>query len=341
MPNKNVILSKARNNKKDEFYTQLPDIENELKHYKDHFKGKVIYCNCDDPVNSNFYKYFAKQFGFLGLKKLITTHYDYNEQKPTYKLELTSDNFKNPKNTPLKGNGDFRSAECIEILKEADIVVTNPPFSLFREYVAQLIEYEKKFIIIGSQQYIATVNLFPLFKKNEIWVGLSASSGIKFASPYKKIGIQSQMKSKLIIIKDAMWFTNLDHNLRHEPLILYKTYNEQDYPKYVNYNGINVDKTKDIPKDYDGIMGVPLSFMTKYNPDQFEIIGLSMVGLCNFINNKKITVLKNGIETNKSHIASWVLMKWNKNRDKYPGYKDYYSGELYTQPYKRIFIKRK
>ena len=346
MPSK--LLNQAKKNKYDEFYTQLTDIENELKYYKDHFKGKVIYCNCDDPADSNFYKYFAMQFGFLGLKKLITTHYDYNEQKLTYKLELTSDNFKNPKKTSLKGNGDFRSAECIEILKEADIVVTNPPFSLFRDYVAQLIEHNKKFIIIGNLNAIGYREIFPYFKENKIWLGCSIKSGgVKFYVPHYKLysatAVKKENKEKIVEVAGVRWFTNLDHNLRHEPLILYKTYNEQDYPTYVNYDAINVDKTKDIPKDYDGVMGVPISFMMKYNPNQFEIIALGVGTSCEFTNNYKMEILKKGIGTGKytRNGKAVLYIKYNKNRDKYPVFKDCNNNNLYTAPYVRILIKKK
>jgi hypothetical protein len=275
----NANLRNANKAKNDEFYTQLTDIEKELGNYKDHFKGKVIFCNCDDPAESNFYTYFAQNFEFLGIKKLITTHFE--NDKPSYKLEMqfdiNSDNKINKLDTiktKLKQNGDFRSDECIEILKEADIIVTNPPFSLFREYVAQLMEYKKKFIIIGNQNAITYKEIFKLIKENKIWLGHSLDGrNIWFRIPdgYEKFH-KIENGLKYAFVASTIWFTNLDHNKRHEDLILYKTYNESEYPKYDNYDAINVDKTKDIPMDYKGAMGVPITFLHKYNPEQFEIV---------------------------------------------------------------------
>jgi hypothetical protein len=268
----NKELHKAKIGKNDEFYTQMPDIEKELKHYKEHFKGKVIFCNCDDPEESNFVRYFSLKFKQLGLKKLISTHYD--PEKPTYKLEYDGDTF-TP--TGLKENGDFRSPECIEMLKEADIVVTNPPFSLFREYVAQLMEYEKKFIIIGSLNAITYKGIFPLLKENKMWLGYN--NGYKeYIVPnhyeLSESGCREENGVKYRGMGNTYWFTNIEIKKRHENLIIYKKYNETDYPKYDNYNAINIDKTKDIPNDYNGEMGVPITFMDKYNPEQFEIIGM-------------------------------------------------------------------
>lgn len=290
----NRDLSSARVNKKDEFYTQLSDIEKELKYYKEHFKNKIVYCNCDDPRVSNFFHYFSYNFEKLGLKKLITTCYksqdmdlfsQNNSERAIY-LEYTGD--KNNNNIPdkteiginyLKGDGDFRSEECIELLKQADIVVTNPPFSLFREYVAQLIEYDKKFLIIGNINAISYKEIFKLFKENKIWLGASIHSGdrefgVPSYYPLNAAGVRVDEKgNKFIRVKGVRWFTNLDYKERHESLILYKKYNPNEYPKYDNYNAINVDKTSDIPMDYDGVMGVPITFLDKYNPEQFEIIG--------------------------------------------------------------------
>ena len=274
-------LARAKNNKKDEFYTQLPDIERELGHYKEHFKDKIIFCNCDDPKESNFFKYFALNFKFLGIKKLISTHYE--TEKPSYKLEILEDinndgkiNLEDAVKTPLKQNGDFRSPECIEILKESDIVVTNPPFSLFREYVAQLDEYNKKFIIIGSLNAITYKEIFKLIKENKLWLGHGFKGGnAYFKTPYDKNfadGVYDD-KTELVKFRNINWYTNLDISKRHEDLILYKTYNKSEYLNYDNYDAINVDKTKNIPMDYRGIMGVPITFMDKYNPNQFEIIG--------------------------------------------------------------------
>jgi len=293
---KNKNLHQAKKSKKDEFYTQLTDIEKELKHYRHHFAGKVVYCNCDDPRVSNFFHYFSHNFEKLGLKKLITTCYknqnpdlfsNHDSEKAIY-LEYEGD--KNVNGVPdlaeigirpLKGDGDFRSEECIELLKQADIVVTNPPFSLFREYVAQLIEYDKKFVIIGNQNAITYKEIFKLIKENKIWLGPSIHSGdrefgVPKDYPLNAAGCRvDEHGNKFIRVKGVRWFTNLDYKERHEELVLTKTYkgNEKDYPKYDNYDAINVDKTKDIPKDYDGIMGVPITFLDKYNPEQFEIIG--------------------------------------------------------------------
>lgn len=291
----NERLRTARKNKNDEFYTQLADIEEEMKHYKLYFKGKTILCNCDDPRVSNFFHYFSYNFEHLGLKKLITTCYknqnrdlfSQNDCEQAIYLEYTGN--KKGGNVPdpeeigikyLKGDGDFRSQECIELLKQADIVITNPPFSLFREYVAQLMEYNKKFIIIGNQNAITYKEIFRLIKDNKIWLGVSIHSGDrKFYVPNTypleaaTCGIDKN-GMRFIRVKGVRWWTNLDTEQRHEELILYKNYNPQDYPKYDNYDAINVDKTNDIPCDYYGIMGVPITFLDKYNPDQFEILGL-------------------------------------------------------------------
>jgi len=284
-------LHKAGKHKKDEFYTQLSDIERELKHYKNHLKGKVIYCNCDDPRVSNFFHYFSYNFEKLGLKKLIATCYknqnmdlfSQNNSEQAIYLEYVGDKNKNsipdPKEIgikPLKGDGDFRSKECIELLKQADIVVTNPPFSLFREYVAQLIEYDKKFIIIGHQNAISYREIFKLIMDNKLWLGYGFNRNMAhFINPnYEDYAADADHKEGMIRVSGVVWFTNLDIQKRHEDLILYKTYrgNESEYPKYDYYDAINVDKTKDIPMDYKGQIGVPITFIDKYNPDQFEII---------------------------------------------------------------------
>lgn len=261
---KNDNLHKAKEAKNDEFYTQIADIEKELKHYKEHFKGKTVFCNCDDPEWSNFWKYFHLNFGLLGLKKLITTHYDASD--PTYKMEYEGGNDNDTsvgKITPLKQNGDFRSPECIELLNEADIVVTNPPFSLAREYIACLMEHNKPFLIIGDMNWITYKEVFPLLKDNKIWLGNCAVK--EFIQPdgtVKKFG-------------NKLWFTNLDHKKRHEKLILWKKYSPEEFPICDNYEAINVNKVSDIPVHYDGIMGVPITFLDKYNPEQFEIVGMA------------------------------------------------------------------
>ena len=288
MANKN--LNAAKEAKKDEFYTQLEDINNELRHYKEHFRGKTVLCNCDDPRVSNFFTYFAYNFEFLGLKRLITTCYKnqnmdlFSQNKCEQAIYLIYDGDKNGNNIPdpeeigihpLKGDGDFRSRECIELLKQADIVVTNPPFSLFREYVAQLMEYEKKFLIIGHQNAIHYKEIFPLIKQNKIWLGYGFKGGAgHFISGYEDKATAGDHREGMIRVSGVHWFTNLEIKKRHEDLILYKTYSPEEYPHYENYNAIDVGKTENIPIDYDGIMGVPDSFLDKFNPDQFEIIGL-------------------------------------------------------------------
>lgn len=286
----NKNLNQAKTNKKDEFYTQLSDIERELKYYKKHFKDKVVYCNCDDPRVSNFFHFFSYNFEKLGLKKLIATCYksqdmdlfSQNNSEQAIYLEYTGD--KNGNNVPdpneigikkLKGDGDFRSKECIELLKQADIVVTNPPFSLFREYVSQLIEYDKKFIIVGHQNAITYKEIFPLIKDNKLWLGygFKGGAGHFINEHYEDYATATDRKEGMIRVSGVHWFTNLEINKRHEDLILYKNYTPEEYPKYDNYDAIEVSKTKDIPMDYDGVMGVPITFMDKYNPDQFEILG--------------------------------------------------------------------
>ena len=290
---KNESLKKARDAKNDEFYTQLNDIANELKHYKEHFKGKTVLCNCDDPRVSNFFHYFSYNFETLGLKKLITTCYknqerdlfSRNDSEKAIYLEYTGE--RNGSKVPtveeigiheLKGDGDFRSAECIALLKEADIVVTNPPFSLFREYVSQLIEYDKKFVIIGNQNAITYKEIFSLIKANQIWLGYKAGDmAFKVPEYYEPKATrywQDETGQKWRSMGNICWFTNLDIAKRHEELILYKSYSSEEYPKYDNYDAIEVSKVAEIPFDYDGVMGVPITFLDKYNPEQFEIIGL-------------------------------------------------------------------
>lgn len=286
----NKNLQSAKSAKKDEFYTQLSDIERELKHYTKHFEGKVVLCNCDDPWVSNFFHYFSHNFEQLGLKKLITTCYknqnpdlfsEHKSEKAIY-LEYTGDKdgdrIPNPAEIGikhLKGDGDFRSPECIELLKQADIVVTNPPFSLFREYLAQLIEYYKNFIIIGHQNAISYKEIFKLIKENKIWLGYGFKGGAAhfINKHYVDYATSGDHREGMIRVSGVVWFTNLDISKRHEDLIISQKYNHKEYPKYDNYNAINVDKTNDIPLDYKGVMGVPITFLDKYNPEQFEIIG--------------------------------------------------------------------
>lgn len=265
MRNKNLILS--RKVKDDEFYTQLSDVENEVKHYKEHFKDKVVYCNCDNPEWSSFFIYFKNNFNYLGLKKLISTHCNLNIEKDKIEcveLSMNKDGILKETKTFLKGNGDFRNQECIDILKESDIVCTNPPFSLFREYIAQLIEYNKKFLIIGSMNAVAYKEIFSLIKENKIWIGVSPRN-MKF---YKDIN-KTEEKSV-----NACWYTNLTHKKINNEIALFKKYNEYEYPRYDNYNAIEVGKVVNIPYDYFGLMGVPITFLEKYNPNQFEIVRL-------------------------------------------------------------------
>lgn len=313
---RNVDLGAARAAKKDEFYTQLTDIEKEMRYYRKHFQEKTVLCNCDDPFESNFFKYFVLNFNRLGLKKLIATCYsgspiagqqlslfdyidsDDKEENRPYKAVVTTvydktgdggvdmldvaELFKSGENelTELSGNGDFRSEECLALLDEADIVVTNPPFSLFREYVAVLMEHQKHFIIIGNVNAITYKEIFPLLRDNQIWIGASIHSGDrKFYVPddyplnAAGCGVDEDGR-RFIRVKGVRWYTNLDLKQRHEEMILVKRYDSVEYSMFDNYDAINIDKTTDIPCDYAGIMGVPITFMDKYSPDQFEIIGL-------------------------------------------------------------------
>lgn len=275
----NINLSNANKIKNDEFYTKYEDIENEIQYYKKHFENKIIYCNCDNPEKSNFWKYFKDNFKKLKLKQLISTHYI--KDKKSYKLEFDGITFIK---TKLKGNGDFRSNECIEILKEVDVIVTNPPFSLFREYIDQLNNYNKKFLIVGNQNSITYKNVFPLLKDDKVWIGYNhIKEFIKQDGSIQKFG-------------NICWFTNLDINKKYDLIPLTRKYNSKDYPKYDNYNAINVGKISEIPCDYYEPMGVPISFMDKYNPNQFEILGnLGSYGVDGYslasaiyINNKKV-----------------------------------------------------
>lgn len=330
MANNNTVLGAAKTAKKDEFYTQLTDIEKEVRHYKKHFKDKVVLCNCDDPFESNFFKYFVLNFNKLGLKKLIATCYstspirgkqfDYtvdsdgqmsffienvetnslindkatDTSKKPYKAivttvyDKTGDGgldmldiaklFESGENQleELTGDGDFRSEECINILKEADIVVTNPPFSLFRDYINALVKYDKKFLVIGHQNAIKYSDLFPLFMENKIWLGYGFQGNVGFfESPYEDTAVSSQHKEGLIRVSGVMWFTNMDIKKRHEELILVKRYNPDNYVRYTNFDAIDIPNVNDIPCDYEGYMGVPITFMEKYNPDQFELLGTS------------------------------------------------------------------
>jgi hypothetical protein len=276
----------------DEFYTQLPDIERELRHYKRHFKDKVIYCNCDDPRVSNFFHYFSYNFEKLGLKKLIATcyksqHADLFSQNDSeraiyleYEGDMNSNNVPDPEEIgvhALQGDGDFRSAECIELLERSDIVVTNPPFSLFREYVAQLVEHGKKFLIIGNQNAITYKEIWPLIQNEKLWLGAGFTRNMAhFNTPYTPHSQWIEQSGEGVVrVAGVQWFTNLDLARRHEDIILYRTYDPENYPAYANYDAIEVGRTADIPMDYTSAMGVPITFLNKYNPDQFEILGNS------------------------------------------------------------------
>lgn len=282
MASANANLHKAKGAKNDEFYTQLTDVAKELMHYKAHFKDKIVFCNCDDPTWSAFWKYFHLNFAELGLKKLISTHYD--RENATYKMEYIGGNDNDINvgvKTSLDGNGDFRNQECLDLLDECDIVVTNPPFSLFREYVAVLMEHEKKFLILGNMNALTYKEIFPLIRDNQLWYGASIHSGdrkfyVPDDYPLKASGCGiDENGRKYIRVKGVRWYTNLDYKARHDKLLLWKNYTPEEYPKYDNYDAINVNKYSEIPCDYDGVMGVPITIIDFYSPEQFEIIGMS------------------------------------------------------------------
>lgn len=377
----NAGLREASKAKKDEFYTQLSDIESELKHYRKYFKDKVVFCNADDPYESNFFKYFAMNFNFLGLKKLIATNYvgspiaytelplfqKMNNKKPYCAImsELTDENHDGAvdledvrlvlqkleaegKISVLTGDGDFRSTEAIACLKEADIVVTNPPFSLFREFVAQLEKYEKKFIVVGNTNALTYKEIFALFKENKIRTGYTKfNTGMYFYVPdgtekYHKIDEEGK---KMVRVSTSCWYTNLEVKKHNEELILYRTYSPDMYPKYENYDAINVDKFSDIPADYDGAIGVPITFLDKYNPNQFKIEALGIVGSCNFTKNRRMEILdKKGNPTGKftMNAKGTLYKKHDPEKDKKPAaFKDAETGELYASIYARVIIRHR
>ena len=381
----NSDLNSAKSAKKDEFYTQLTDIEKELRHYRQHFQGKTVLCNCDDPFESNFFKYFVLNFNRLGLKKLIATCYtgspianqqlslfdilgesvEKTEEKP-YKAVVTTvydktgdggvdmldvaELFKSGENelTELQGDGDFRSPECLALMKEADIVVTNPPFSLFREYVATLVEHNKKFIIIGNINAVTYKEFFPLIMNNKVWIGPSVHSGDRafyvpddYPLSAAGCGIDEVTGRKYIRVKGIRWFTNLDIKQRHEEMILVKKYSPELNQKYDNYDAINVDSTADIPCDYAGVMGVPITFLDKYCPDQFEIIGITKTWFNAAIKiyGTQTQVDKNGKKSLVSKLNDGPALKITE----LPKDKTYYEvdGEKYTQAYARVLIRNK
>lgn len=379
---KEKTLDRAKSAKEDEFYTQLPDIENELKNYRKHFKDKVVFCNCDDPFESNFFKYFVLNFNRLGLKKLIATCYsgssiaggqlslfdisgkEEDAGKP-YKAIVNkvydangdggitmldvAELFKSGENelTELQGNGDFRSAECIELLDECDIVVTNPPFSLFREYMATLIEHEKKFLIIGNLNAISYKEIFPLMKENKVWLGYGFKNGNAYFSVSNGEGYAKGVydhETGLVKFRNCGWFTNLDIKKRHEELILVKRYSPDEYPNYDNYDAIEVSATANIPCDYDGVMGVPITFLDKHSPEQFEIIGIAKRGagdpaLKTKEYPRQTQINKNGEESLVTKLNDGPAIKVEEK----PSKGTYYivEGEYYIQTYARILIKNK
>ena len=364
-------LDKAKVSKKDEFYTQLTDIERELQHYWPHFRDKVVLCNCDDPYESNFFKYFALRFNQLGLKKLICTCYngspvqgnelmiDFGDffdepKKIAYKVEITEVKdmngdgavdlsdvrylLQNDRNVlSILKTGDFRDPECIELLKQADFVVTNPPFSLFREYIGQLMEYKKNFLIVGHQNAITYKEVFPLIKDNKVWLGYGFKGGAAhFYSPYEDVATASNHKKDMIRVSGVNWFTNLEIPKRNEDLDLVCRYSPEEYPHYDNYDAIEVGKTSDIPYDYDGLMGVPITFLDKYNPEQFEIVTLG-IGEGNFTPTKKYQKFRNPETLEPISDKRDYLLYVRKTDGKYLTSEGYRVDKLYA----RIIIRNK
>lgn len=356
--NLNRNLQDAKKAKEDEFYTQLSDIERELKHYRSHFKDKVVYCNCDDPRVSNFFHYFSYNFEKLGLKKLITTCYksanaalfSQNDSDQAIYLEYEGDkdgnNVPDPAEIgikPLTGDGDFRSAEAIELLKQADIVVTNPPFSMFREYVQQLMQHEKKFVIVGNQNAISYKEIFPLIKSEQMWLGHN-NGDMKFKVPdyYEPRATRfwiDESGQKWRSLGNACWFTNLDISKRHEDLILFKSYAPAEYPAYDNYDGIEVAKISDIPVDYDGVMGVPVTFLDKHSPEQFEIVGITRAwsGDAAKVYPQQIQVDPSGKRSTVTKLNDSAAIRIEKP----PAGKTYYEvdGGLFLKIYARLLIR--
>lgn len=357
-PNHN--LGAARIAREDEFYTQLGDIEKELRHYRKHFKGKVVYCNCDDPRVSNFFHFFSYNFERLGLKRLITTSYrsqapdlfSQNDSQRAVKLEYEGD--KNDNRVPdpeeigielLEGDGDFRSAESEQLLAEADIVVTNPPFSLFREYVTHLMSHGKKFVIVGNQNALSYQEVFPLIKADKLWLGHNAGDMAfrvpDYYEPREHRYWEDEDGQKWRSLGNACWFTNLDISKRHEDLILYETYDPERYPSYDNYDAIEVSRVASIPRDYDGVMGVPLTFLSNYNPEQFEIVGMtqSWAGGVSRIYPRQTQVGANGRESAVTKLNDGAAIKVATP----PVGRTYYrvGDECFVKAYARLLIRRK
>lgn len=382
MAQNNSGLKAAVKAKKDEFYTQLTDIEKEMRYYRKHFKGKTVLCNCDDPFESNFFKYFVLNFNRLELKKLIATCYatspiagqqlslfdvvggEEEQRNKPYKAVVTkvydvtgdggvdmfdvAELFKTHENelTELEGDGDFRSDECLALLDEADIVVTNPPFSLFREYVATLMEHDKKFIIIGNSNAITYKEVFPLIMQNKLWLGVTRSgTGSMWFRIMDDFPVKSGQKVENGVryqtIGNSAWFTNLDVKKRHEEMILVKRYTPDDYPRYDNYDAIEVSKILDIPLDYSGVMGVPITFLGKYNPDQFEIVGITKTwfGGASKTYDMQTQVSKNGATSTVSKLNDGPALRVSVP----PKDKTYYivDGEYFIQAYARVLIRNK
>lgn len=356
----NSTLSKAKQAKQDEFYTQLSDIERELKHYQRHFRGKVVYCNCDDPRASNFFHYFAYNFEKLGLKKLITTCYrsqdaeNFSQNDSGRAVWLEYDGDKNQNRVPnpdeigvkpMRGDGDFRSAESIELLKQADIVVTNPPFSLFREYISLLIEHEKSFVILANQNVLTTKDVFELVHQGKLWLGNNnGDMAFKVPSHYPSRETRFWVDAygqKWRSFGTMCWLTNLDLAKRHEDLILYKKYTPEEYPAYDNFDAIDVPAYKNIPVDYNGVMGVPLGFLGKHNPDQFEIVGITKTwfGMASKKYPPQIQVSANGRTSEVSKLNDGASLKVTTP----PSGKTYYrvGSDCFIQTYPRILIRRK
>lgn len=326
---KNSNLYAAQAAKNDEFYTLLADIENEMRYYREYFAGKTVYLNCDDPRESQFFRFFVNQFHSLGLKKLISTGYradghGSSELAHGVKCVYSGDNNVEIEIIELEGTGGFETSECIELLKDADIVVSNPPFSKFREYVSLLVEYNKKFIIIGNVNAITYKTIFPLIKNNKLWLGVTSPKEFTVPEGYTAKNVVNGVAK----FGNIGWFTNLNHYRRNEELIIWKEYNEEEYPKYDNYDAINVDRVKDIP-NYDGIMGVPITFMNKYNPEQFEIIGVGIANLG----------LEIGIKPYKPEHKKY--RKEVQKRGAADGDLYMMVGGVVTVPYTRILIRRR
>jgi hypothetical protein len=381
------LLTTAKNRKSDEFYTQLTDIEKEMKFYKEHFRDKVVFMNCDDPYESDFFKYFALNFNYLGLRKIISTSYagsaiafeetdfflknnpngEKNKFTHGHKVIINKVNDSNNDGSIdlfdivrilsdgsnevsfLEGDGDFRSQECQELLKEADIVVTNPPFSLFREYLEQLYTFDKKFLIIGNQNAITYQQVFPLIKENKLWLGITMNGSNRYfrvpdSYPLTESTGKIENGKKYSFVKSVVWFTNLKNKKWVDELTSYKRYSEDEYIKYDNFDAIDLSKVSDIPYDYNGVMGVPITFLHKYNPNQFEIIGLGNSRL-NFTPTKvygsAVKVLKNGDEKDGGAINSVLVYKTNEKPNNTTYYYDKGSEGFLIAPYARLLIRRK